>query len=86
MHIAAAQGHMHAVVYLVEKARLDPWIKNDKGQLALSVAKTYDITLYLLRGLFELQTHSVNRPRRGSMMMTHANERHGKSHGEYRLV
>ena len=45
LHIAAAAGHGHAVVFLVEKVKLDVFARNARGQLAVSVAKTYGIAL-----------------------------------------
>jgi ankyrin repeat protein len=47
LHIAAAQGHAHAVKFLVERARADVERRDRKGQLAVSVTNNYDIAMYV---------------------------------------
>lgn len=47
LHVAARRGDLRAVVWLVEKEKLDPAIKDELGQTPLDLASTDEIRDYL---------------------------------------
>lgn len=44
LHIAAAQGHLATVRHLVEKQQVNLGVRDNKGQLAVSVTSSFEIS------------------------------------------
>eukprot|EP00750_Incisomonas_marina_P009551 INCI16041.1.p1 GENE.INCI16041.1~~INCI16041.1.p1 ORF type:complete len:1148 (+),score=160.74 INCI16041.1:225-3668(+) len=79
LHIAAAEGHLAAVKFLVEKARVKTSARNDRGELAISVTRQYAVAIYLLRMMSLVR--AASQPGRASMKASHANNLHGTRGG-----